>query len=95
MVGAGPWHEWGAMPAVDGGDAAVDHEHLATDEAGVVAGEEQRRPGDLVGLPHAADGMETTHPLALSGGVAQAVEVARHHVGVDVGRRDGVDANAA
>src|SRR4051794_31186691 len=80
--------------------AAVDGEHLAGDGGGEVAGEEERRAGDLLrgGEPLEVGrrrllGVHLLVGLALHGG--EEVEVAAVDVLVDVRRSHAVDPDAA
>src|SRR5262245_26414823 len=69
-------------------DAAVDEQHLAGDERGLVCAQEAYRPRDVPGVSEAAERRVREHRLA---------QRLREHLGerrVDVAGRDGVGADA-
>src|SRR5579871_5664518 len=74
--------------------AAIDHQLGAGDEFGLVGGEIDRAPGDVVGLAHMAERVERIRRLAAFRQIAQAGEMLFHHRRPDEAGMDGIHADA-
>src|ERR1700704_5261179 len=82
-------------PVAAAGDGAIDHQIVAVDKTGFVAGEKHRGPGDIFGQPGALDRLRGLGDLAHQGRrllrlLDRQTERLAENAGRDHARRDRV-----